>query len=163
MGTEPHDIDLSVNPEWTSDTFRFVTQSLASPVALFEEHVATGERTLLRRIPTPNVDLDTYRSTRLWAPSIDGVRVPIDVVHHVDTPLDGTAPGVLYGYGSYEVSLPPWFSVARLSLLDRGYVWALALSVCAMFAMNPWRIGTPPTLATASLGGVALQSVGLIS
>ena len=51
--------------------------------------------------------------------------MPIDIVHHVDTPLDGTAPGVLYGYGAYEASMPPWFSVARLSLLDRGFVWAL--------------------------------------
>jgi len=126
IGAEPHDIDLSANPEWDTDSVRFVTQSLATPLALFDEHVVTGERTLLRRIPTPNVDLDNYRSTRLWAPSTDGVRVPIDVVHHVDTPLDGTAPGVLYGYGSYEASLPPWFSVARLSLLDRGHVWALA-------------------------------------
>ena len=51
--------------------------------------------------------------------------MPIDVVRHVDTPLDGSAPGILYGYGAYELSLAPWFSVARLSLLDRGYVWAL--------------------------------------
>lgn len=126
MGAEPHDIDLSANPEWEATTFRLVTQSLSSPLALFEEQVGNGERTLLRRIPTPNVDIESYRSTRLWAPSVDGVEVPIDVVHHVDTPLDGTAPGVLYGYGSYEASLPPWFSVARLSLLDRGHVWALA-------------------------------------
>jgi oligopeptidase B len=51
--------------------------------------------------------------------------VPVDIVRHVDTPLDGTAPGVVYGYGSYEYSMPPWFSVARLSLLDRGYIWVL--------------------------------------
>ena len=51
--------------------------------------------------------------------------MPVDVVRHVDTPVDGTAPGVVYGYGSYEASMPPWFSVARLSLLDRGAVWAL--------------------------------------
>ena len=62
----------------------------------------------------------------MWAVSADGTSVPIDIVRHVDTPLDGSAPGCLYGYGSYEASLPPWFSVARLSLLDRGMVWALA-------------------------------------
>ncbi len=61
----------------------------------------------------------------MWADAPDGVRVPIDIVHHVDTPLDGTAPSVVYGYGAYEASMPPWFSVARLSLLDRGFVWAL--------------------------------------
>jgi oligopeptidase B len=52
--------------------------------------------------------------------------VPLDIVHHVDTPLDGTAPTVLYGYGSYEASMAPWFSIARISLLDRGMVFALA-------------------------------------
>ena len=61
----------------------------------------------------------------MWATAPDGTEVPIDIVRHVDTAIDGTAPGVLYGYGAYEVSLPPWFSVARLSLLDRGFVWAL--------------------------------------
>ena len=55
----------------------------------------------------------------------DGTKVPVDVVRHVDTPLDGTAPAVVYGYGSYEASIPPYFSAARLSLLDRGVVWAL--------------------------------------
>ena len=62
---------------------------------------------------------------RTWATAADGVRVPIDVVRHVDTPFDGTAPALVYGYGSYEASIPPYFSAARISLLDRGYVWAL--------------------------------------
>ncbi len=123
---EPHDIELAANPEYHTDVIRYTTQSMAMPPTLYDEHVRSGDRTMLRRLPTPNVDLDDYRSTRLWADSVDGVRVPVDVVHHRDTPLDGTAPGVLYGYGAYEISLPPWFSVARLSLLDRGFVFALA-------------------------------------
>ncbi|MGB0113061.1 MAG: S9 family peptidase [Ilumatobacteraceae bacterium] len=126
LGVEPHDVEPSSNPEWTTDVLRFTVQSLTAPTALYEEHVASGERTLLRQIPTPNVDIEQYRSRRLWATADDGVLVPFDIVHHVDTPLDGTAPGILYGYGAYEASVPPWFSVARLSLLDRGYVWALA-------------------------------------
>jgi oligopeptidase B len=79
----------------------------------------------VKRTPTPNVDLACYVAAREWATAADGTRVPVDVVRHVDTPVDGTAPAVLYGYGSYESSMPPWFSVARLSLLDRGFVWAL--------------------------------------
>ncbi|MGK0478714.1 MAG: oligopeptidase B, partial [Ilumatobacter sp.] len=96
--------------------------------SLFEEHVATGERVLLRQLPTPNVDLKQYVTRRLWAPSgsDNAVLVPLDIVHHVDTPLDGTAATVLYGYGSYEASMAPWFSIARISLLDRGMVFALA-------------------------------------
>jgi oligopeptidase B len=125
LGDEPHDVDLSSNPEWSSNTLRFGTQSTTVPPTLYDEEVASTERTLLRRVPTPNVDLGEYRSQRLWAHAPDGTSVPIDVVHHVDTLLDGSAPGVVYGYGAYEASMPPWFSVARLSLLDRGFVWAL--------------------------------------
>ena len=123
---EPHDVNLSANPEWTSTTLRFATQSMTTPGTLYDEDLTTGERTLLRQVPTPNTDLDAYVASRMWARSEDGTAVPIDIVRHVDTPLDGTAPGCLYGYGSYEASMPPWFSVARLSLLDRGMVWALA-------------------------------------
>jgi len=126
MGTEPHDVDLAANPMWTSDIIRFGTQSMTTPPTLYDEAVSSAKRALLRRVPTPNVDLAKYRARRLWATSHDGTAIPLDVVHHVDTPLDGSAPAVLYGYGAYEASMPPWFSVARLSLLDRGFVWALA-------------------------------------
>lgn len=126
LGPDPHDIEPVSNPEWTTDLLRFSTQSLGSPPTVYDEHVVGGERTLLKRVPTPNVELSDYRTRRLWATAADGTKVPLDVVHHVATPVDGSAPGVLYGYGSYEASLPPWFSVARLSLLDRGFVWALA-------------------------------------
>lgn len=126
LGDEPHDIEPTANPQWSTGLVRFTVQSLSQPTTLYDEHVGTGERTLLRQIPTPNVDLDAYCSERIWASAADGTQVPVDVVRHVDTPLDGSAPGVLYGYGAYEASLPPWFSVARLSLLDRGWVWALA-------------------------------------
>lgn len=126
LGLEPHDVNPSSNPEWSTTTLRFGTQSLTTPPALYDEDVVTGERTLLRQLPTPNIDVSQYVASRMWAESPDGTSVPIDIVRHVDTAIDGTAPGCLYGYGSYEASLPPWFSVARLSLLDRGYVWALA-------------------------------------
>ncbi|MFK7918059.1 MAG: S9 family peptidase [Ilumatobacter sp.] len=126
LGSEPHDVNLGANPEWTSTTLRFAMQSMTVPTTLYDEDVHSGERTLLRQIPTPNVDLDNYVASRTWATSDDGTKVPVDLVHHVDTPLDGSAPTCLYGYGSYEASMPPWFSVGRLSLLDRGAVWALA-------------------------------------
>ncbi len=126
LGDEPHDVEPTSNPQWTTDRVRFSVQSLTRPTTLFDERVDSGERTLLRQIPTPNVDLAAYRAERVWATAADGALVPLDLVRHVDTPLDGSAPGVLYGYGAYEASLPPWFSVARLSMLDRGWVWALA-------------------------------------
>ncbi|HUC33074.1 MAG TPA: S9 family peptidase [Ilumatobacteraceae bacterium] len=124
-GDEPHDFELDSNPEWSATTLRYRYQSLTTPLSVFEEDVRTGERVLLKRTPVLNVDLSQYRAERLWATAPDGTRVPVDIVHHVDTVADGTAPVKVYGYGSYEISIPPWFSVARLSLLDRGFVWAL--------------------------------------
>ena len=88
----------------------------------------TGERELLKRAPVlGGYDPADYESAREWATAPDGARVPIDVVWRRDD-ASATAPrrSSLYGYGAYEYSRPPWFSVARLSLLDRGGVWALA-------------------------------------
>lgn len=126
FGDEPHDLEIGSNPSWDSHVLRVVHESLTSPSAVYDYDLATGQRTLLKQTPTPGVDLTRYISERLWAPTDDGKLVPIDVMRHVDTPVDGTAPAVLYAYGSYEASMAPWFSVARLSLVDRGFVWALA-------------------------------------
>ena len=101
------------------------TQSTTVPPTLYDEDVRTGERTLLKQVPTPNVDLGRYRSTRVWADAPDGMQVPVDIVHHVDTPLDGTAPSVVYGYGGVRgidaavvlrrpvVAARPWLSCGR--------------------------------------------------
>ena len=125
FGAEPHDLELGANPEWDSTSLRVAYTSLTTPGSTYDVDLASGERTLRKQTPTPNVDLDRYVSERLWATAPDGTRVPVDVVRHVDTPFDGTAPALVYGYGSYELSIPPYFSAARISLLDRGVVWAL--------------------------------------
>jgi oligopeptidase B len=125
-GDEPSDVELDANPEYATGVVRFRFQSLTTPASVFEEDVRSGERTLLKQTPVLGVDLSAYRSTRTWATSADGTRVPVDVVWRDGTMLDGTAPLLLYGYGSYEASMPPWFSAARISMLDRGWVWALA-------------------------------------
>lgn len=125
-GEEPHALELGDNPEYDSTVLRYDYASLTTPASVFDHDLVTGKRTLRKQVPTPGVDLTDYVAGRTWAEAHDGTAVPVDVVHHRDTPLDGTAPLVVYAYGSYEASLPPWFSVARLSLLDRGVVWALA-------------------------------------
>jgi oligopeptidase B len=122
---EPHDIEFGPNEEWDTSVVRLTHQSLTTPTRAIDVDVRTGDITVVKQTPTPNVDLDRYVATRHWATAEDGTKVPVDVVRHVDTPIDGTAACCVYGYGSYEVSMPPWFSVARLSLLDRGVVWAL--------------------------------------
>jgi oligopeptidase B len=125
FGSEPHDLTLGANPEWSSSTLRLSFQSLTTPQSVFDHDLVTGERVLRKQTPTPGVDLSAYAASRTWAPAGDGVAVPVDVVHHRDTHLDGTAASVVYAYGAYEQSLAPWFSVARLSLLDRGVVFAI--------------------------------------
>ena len=125
-GDEPSDVEFDANPEYDTTTLRYSYQSLTTPASVYETDVTTGERRLLKQTPVLGVDLSQYESARIWAPAPDGTSVPLDVVRRRDTPIDGTAPALLYGYGSYEASMPPWFSAARLSLLDRGWVWALA-------------------------------------
>jgi oligopeptidase B len=122
---EPHDVDGDANPEWGASTFRYRMQSLTTPRTVYEENVRTGARTMLKQTPVPNTDLSRYSAARLWATAPDGAAVPVDIVHRVDVLPDGRAPLVLEGYGSYEISELASFRVARLPLLDRGFVCAL--------------------------------------
>ncbi len=121
---EPSDIDLAANPEWNTERVRFTMQSMTSPPALYEEDIDGSNRRLLKQVATPNVDLAAYESTRRWATASDEAQIPVDVVGRRDTRAPG--PTLVTAYGAYEVSLPPRFSVARLSLLDRGVRVAVA-------------------------------------
>ncbi|MEE8601997.1 S9 family peptidase [Euzebya tangerina] len=123
---EPHDTSFGANRNYDTRILRVAVESMSVPRTIYDVDVVTRESTLVKRTPTPNVDLDAYVAERLWATAEDGTRVPVDVVRHTDTPVDGTAPCLLYGYGSYEISIPTAFSVVRLSLLDRGVIFALA-------------------------------------
>lgn len=125
IDSEPHDVEFGPNEDWATSTIRVVHQSLTTPARVLDVNIATGDQIIVRQAPVPNVDLENYVSARYWACAPDGTQVPVDVVRHVDTALSGSAPCCVYGYGSYESSVPPWFSVGRLSLLDRGGVWAL--------------------------------------
>ena len=122
----PHDVEIDSNPEWTTAVVRYDTESLISPASVWESDISSGLRTLLKRTPTPNVDLDKYETSRHWAPSTDGALVPYDIIRLRHRPTNSPAPTLVYAYGSYDISLPPWFSVARLSLVDRGWTWVLA-------------------------------------
>ncbi len=89
--------------------------------------LATGELALRKRQPVlGGYDPDRYEQSRDWATAEDGTRVPLSIVRRRGVPRDGSAPCVIYGYGCYEASLDPYLSVARLSLLDRGFVYVIA-------------------------------------
>ncbi|SEJ38635.1 S9 family peptidase [Pseudomonas sp. NFR16] len=112
--------------EFESDKIRLRYQSLNRPPQVRQLTLATGEQTVLKQTPVLGVfDADAYVSQRLWATAADGTQVPISLV--VKRELVGqTVPLYLYGYGAYGESLDPWFSHARLSLLDRGVAFAIA-------------------------------------
>jgi oligopeptidase B len=115
------------NPEWDTERFRFIYESLVTPRTWYEYEVFTGKRHLLKRQPVlGDYDPTRYESKALTARAKDGARVPISVVYRKDLMTRGPRPMLLYGYGSYGFPMDPWFSSNRVSLLDRGAVYAIA-------------------------------------
>jgi oligopeptidase B len=117
---------LGPTPDDTASTVRVSTTSLTVPVSVLDVDLLTHATTLRKQQEVPGYDPDDYVSDRVWATAPDGVQVPISLVRRRDTPLDGTAPIWLYGYGAYEIASDPEFSPWRVSLLDRGFVYAIA-------------------------------------
>ena len=113
-------------PEPASTRLRYTYTSMTQPPTTFELDVVTRERTLLKQQPVPTYDPSLYESDYVHATAADGTRVPISLVWKKGTPRDGTAPLFIYGYGSYGISQEPTLSGARTSLLDRGWVYAIA-------------------------------------
>lgn len=123
---ELYSVGLAANPEWDTPHLRIGFESFVDPHEVIDLNMDTGERTLLKRMPVlGEYDPDDYVASREWAIADDGTEVPVSLVRRRDTPAE-RAPVLLYGYGSYETSLDPGFSVSRLSLLDRGVVMAYA-------------------------------------
>lgn len=115
------------NPEMSTTRVRYSYSSLRTPDSIYEYDLATGERTLLKRDEVlGGFKPENYTVERVWAPARDGVQIPVSVVRRTTTPIDGTAPLYVYGYGSYGISMDPDFSESWLSLLDRGFVVAIA-------------------------------------
>jgi oligopeptidase B len=120
------------NREYDARLFRLGYASLVTPDSVYDCDMATGDLTLLKRQPVlalpggQEYRADDYDQYREWATASDGTRVPISLVCRKGTPRDGSSPFLIYGYGSYEASIDPTFSISRLSLLDRGFGFAIA-------------------------------------
>ena len=125
-GGELDTVELDTNPNWEQSTVRYQLTSMLTPTTVAERDVAGGETTVLRVTPVPHYDPSLYVERREWATAEDGTAIPLSVVARREVAADGTAPGYLYGYGSYEMSIDPSFVPTRLSLLDRGVVIAIA-------------------------------------
>ncbi|MGP5078356.1 S9 family peptidase [Brachybacterium alimentarium] len=125
-GGELDTVELDTNPNWEQSTVRYQLTSMLTPTTVAERDVASEETTVLRVTPVPHYDPSLYVERREWATAEDGTAIPLSVVARREVAADGTAPGYLYGYGSYEMSIDPSFVPTRLSLLDRGVVIAIA-------------------------------------
>ncbi len=135
-GNDEHDLDfgeevytaaIAYNPSFDTERLRFFYSSLTTPGTTYDYNMLTREKTLLKQQEVVGgFNPDEYIAKRLYAPAPDGKQVPVSLVYRKDTPLDGRTPLLLYGYGSYGVNMDPNFSFARISLLDRGFVFAIA-------------------------------------
>ncbi|MEN3326559.1 MAG: oligopeptidase, partial [Acidobacteriota bacterium] len=118
---------LTSNREFNTSVVRYAYDSLVTPGSIFDYDMNTGKSTLLKQTEVPGgFDRTNYKAERVFATASDGTKIPISIVYRKGVKLDGSAPLLLYGYGSYGISIPPTFSSRRLSLLDRGVVYAIA-------------------------------------
>jgi oligopeptidase B len=122
-----YNASIGDNPEFDATHLRFQYESFVTPRSILDYDIRTRERILRKQQPVlGGYDPAQYVSERLHATASDGTRVPLSVVYRRDTPRDGSAPLLLYGYGSYGISMPVHFSSNRLSLLDRGVIYVVA-------------------------------------
>ncbi len=119
-------LDEEENPEPGAAAVRVVVSTPKTPPTTLAVSLTTGRRRVLKREEVPNFDPARYRVRLLSAPAEDGVRIPISLVHHRDHPPASETPLLLYGYGAYGIPMDPAFSRTRLSLLDRGFTFAIA-------------------------------------
>ena len=122
-----HTMHLGSNPEMDTSILRYTYTSLTTPTSVYAHDTKARSDTLLKREPVlGDFDPKRYRSEFVWVTARDGERVPVSIVYRKDVAIDGRAPLFQYGYGSYGICIDPSFSSARLSLLDRGFVYAIA-------------------------------------
>ena len=130
---------LGNNCESDTQWLRFGYTSMTTPSTIYDYHMITGEKKLLKQQKVlGGFATENYRTERRMAQAQDGTMIPISLVYGKETPLDGSAPLLLYGYGSYGISMDPSFSAARLSLLDRGFVYAIAHIRGGQEMGRPW-------------------------
>jgi oligopeptidase B len=124
---EVYTAGISVNPDFNSELLRFSYSSLTTPNSIFDYNMTNGERTLMKQDEVlGDFDPDNYQSERLYASADDGTKIPVSLVYRKGITLDGSNPLLLYAYGSYGRSSDPHFNSVRLSLIDRGFIFAIA-------------------------------------
>jgi oligopeptidase B len=127
VNEETYSLSLHANDDFTGKSLRYAYNSMTTPPSVYEYNVLTEEKTLIHRneLIEKSFSPDNYSSERIWATAYDGTLIPVSLVYKKGTDLK-KAPMLLYGYGSYGYTIPSGFSATRLSLLDRGFVFAVA-------------------------------------
>ncbi len=124
---EVYTVGISVNRDYDTKLLRFSYNSLTTPSSVYDIDMQNGSKTLLKQQEVlGDYKKGEYISERTFATATDGTLIPISIVRHKDTKVDGNSPLLLYGYGSYGISMDPYFSSDRLSLLHRGFIFAIA-------------------------------------
>ena len=131
---------ISSNREFSTTVVRYNYQSLSTPSSVFDYDMNSRKATLLKQTEVPGgFDKNNYKTERVFATASDGTKIPMSVVYRKTVKLDGSAPLLLYGYGSYGLSITPNFSASRLALLDRGVVFVIAHIRGGGELGEPWR------------------------
>ena len=125
---ETYSLNNLFNPQFNSTKLRYSYNSLSSPRSIIEFDMVHKENKVLKtdEVLDDNFDPDNYIEKRIWAKALDGIEIPISLVYHKDTKLSNETPLLQYAYGSYGITRDPYFSFSRLSLLNRGFVYAIA-------------------------------------
>ena len=128
FGSETYSANTTTNVDFDTDILRYSYQSLATPSSVIDFNMKTKEKEIKKeqQVLGGKFDKNNYVEERVWATAKDGTKVPISMVYHKELKKDGSNPTLLYGYGSYGVTMDAYFSSTRLSILDRGFVFAIA-------------------------------------
>lgn len=125
---ETYTATTSINPDFDTDILRYTYNSLNTPTSVIDFNMTTKEKTVLKEqeVLGGKFNKDDYTTERIWAPAIDGTMIPVSLIYRRELLKDGKNPLLQYAYGSYGSTIDPYFSIGRLSLLDRGFIYAIA-------------------------------------
>ena len=129
-----------INPDFDSKKLRYVYNAMTTPYTILDLDMESREQEIkkVQEVLGDDFDVDNYESQRVWATAGDGSKIPISLVYHKDTKLDGSSPLLQYGYGSYGSTIDPFFSSVRLSLLNRGFIYAISHVRGGEYLGRPW-------------------------
>lgn len=138
--SETYTAYVDTNPDFDTEILRFGYNSLTTPSSVIDFNMRTKERQIMKEqeVMGGQFSKENYKEQRIWARARDGVRIPMSMVYHKDTPLGKDTPVLQYAYGSYGATIDPYFSTVRLSLLDRGFVYIIAHVRGGEYLGRPW-------------------------